>query len=244
MAIDRHGNVVIRKDFWADGVWHTVFLLLPALAGWVIVTLILIHGTYATFRYEPQKLQAGFFFMIFAFLFALAAIPLFKSVTTLFSEKIIFANDRIIYLGFGSYSLPYQSIRRITLKEWRGPFGMGRFLFFVSVDSMGKERMYLIPRWKTLSKGVLARELSSHMTLNLLDRGLLSFYAALPGRDWWLPVILLAFGVIIVFSFLAAITSPETMASVAVFFWLLAVIALTFVLACYLDRKKNVMFVC
>ena len=240
MAVDRYGNAVIKKDFWADGGWYTVFFLLPVFAGWVVITIILIYGTYATFRYEPQKLQAGFLFIVFAFLFCLAAIPLFKSVWTLLSERIIFTNERIIYLGFGSYSLPYKSIKRVTLREWPGPFGAERFLFFVASDSAGKERLYLIPRWKTLAQGALTLELSRHMTLNLLDRGLLSFYAVLPGRDWWLPAILSAFGAVLVFSFLAARISPEQTASVVVFFWLIAISVLIFILARYLGRKKEV----
>ena len=240
MAVDKYGNTIIKKDLWADGGWYTAFVLVPILAGWVILFFLLIYGVYFTFRYDIEHAKAGFLFITFAFLVSLGAIPFARSVWILLTEKIIFTSERFIYQGFGSYSLPYKSIKRITLREKKGPFGRERLLAISATADTGQERFYIIPRWKTLSGGTLAQEFSKRISLSLLDRGLLAYYAASAGREWWLPIILAFAALVAIFSFLLARTSPESTSSIAVLFWLVLAILLIIFLARYIGRKKDI----
>ena len=240
MAIDRYGNTVIKKNFWADGGWHTAFVLAPILAGWVILFFLLIYGAYFTFRYDTEHIKAGFLFITFAFLVGLGVIPFARSVQVLLTEKIIFTSELFIYQGFGSYSLPYKSIKRIALRDKKGPFGSERLLAISAAEEAGQERFYIIPRWKTLSGGILAQEFSKRVSLSLLDRGLLAYYAASIGREWWLSVILAFVALVTLFSFLLARTSPESAASIVVLFWLALSALLVIFLARYIVIKKSV----
>lgn len=240
MTIDRYGNAVIKKDFWTDGTWYAAFFFLPALVLWLIVTVVLIYGAYFTFRYEIEHLKAGFFFIIFAFLAGLSFFPFLKSVWALLTERMIFTDERIIYRGFGSYSVPYQKIKRVVLREREGLFGAEQFLFFAAADEFGKETLYLIPRWRTLAGGVLAKELSQHMKLNLIDLGLLSFYAARPGREWLMAAILSGGGIFLFVTFLVARASPGALASITVFLWLALAIAVIVLIARYLNGKRPI----
>lgn len=240
MAVDKYGNTIIKKDFWADGSWYTAFVLVPILAGWVILFFLLIYGAYFTFRYDMEHAKAGFLFIVFAFLVGLGAISFARSVWTLLTEKVVFTSERFIYQGFGSYSLPYKSIKRIALREKKGPFGRERLLAVSATADAGRERFYIIPRWKTLSGGILAQEFSKRISLSLLDRGLLSYYAASAGREWWLPVTLASAALITIISFLIARTSPESTSSIAVMLWLALATLLIIFLARYIGRKKDV----
>lgn len=240
MAVDKYGNTVIKKDFWADGGWYTAFILLPLLAAWIIVFFLLTYGAYFTFRYDIEHAKAGFLFIVFAFLIGFDAIPFARSVWTLFTEKVIFTSERFMYHGFGSYSLPYKSIKHMTLRERQGPFGRESFLAIIAADERGRERAYIIPRWRTLSGGTLSQEFSKYITLTLLDRGLLAYYAYSAGREWWLAFILAGTALSAILSFLVARASPESTASLTVLFWLALALALVVFFARYIGRKKYV----
>lgn len=240
MGIDKNGDTIIKKEFWADGIWYAAFLLIPLALSWVIIIIILIYGAYFTLYYEPAKLQVVFFFILFSALSSVAVAALIKSVWTIFTEKIVIANDQITYSGFGSYSLPYRSIKRVALKETSGPFGKERFLFFVGPDGVGNEGWFLIPRWKSLSGGVLTRELEKRTQVSLFNRSLLTFYISFHGKEWWLPVTLAVSAIILIFSFLIARGAPEKAATLTVLLWLFLESALIFFIARYINRKKGI----
>ncbi|MDO8560938.1 MAG: hypothetical protein Q7R91_01845 [bacterium] len=240
MAVDKQENTVIKKDFWADGVWHTVFFLIPLLIGWVIIFFLLVYGAYFTFKYDTGHIKIGFLFTIFALLVGLSVIPLAWSVWILLTEKITFASDRFTYSGFGSYSILYKSIQRIASREKRLFGGRGQFLVFLANDKFGRGHFYVIPRWKTLAGGVISQELSKRTTLSLLDYSLLRYYSASAAREWWLAAILIFVALAAVVSFFAAKTSPENASGATVIFWFILSSLLIFLFVRYIVRKKDV----
>ncbi|MBI2639617.1 MAG: hypothetical protein HYW90_01850 [Candidatus Sungbacteria bacterium] len=232
-------NKVIRKDFWADGVWQVVFLLLPLAVGSVISVAILLYGAYATFQYEPEHGRAIFLFSLF-FLIGTAAAALFiRTLWKSLNEKMTFTNEQISYGGFGSFSLPYSSIKRVALSEHEGLLGKERMLFFLAGDGVSKDKMYAIPRWNSLAGGVLARELSSRMTLSILDHNILSFYAARRGVERFLPLLFAGAGILFVISFFIARSSGGVLAGLIMLFWITLAAAIIFILWRHMSIRKK-----
>lgn len=233
-------NTIIKKDFWADGVWYAAFFLLPLLIFSIVLVAILVYGAYATFRYEFEHLRAGFLFLVFALIGGATAAIFAKNVWIILREKAILTSDRIIYSGFDSFSLPYGSIKGVKLTDRKGLFGSEKLLFLVARDEIGREKMYAIPRWHALGNGLLARELSKRMTLSLLDRNALSFYSPAKGHEWILAVIFVSAGVLFVISFLIARAYLASFGGIAILFWVLLAFLLIFVSYRYFSRKKSV----
>lgn len=231
---------VVRKRFWADGTWLSAFFLVPFFLGLAFFDVILIFGTYAALRTGSAGLKAVLLFSVFIVLISIAAIMAFRSVFASFFERMEFTPDRIIYRGFGAYVLPYQNITRVTLKERRGVFGRERFLFFAASDGSGGERFYLIPRWRALTGGFLSRILGERMKISIIDRGLLSFYAAFPGKDWIMYCGLAAIAALFIFSFVSARSAPEAFSGIAIFLWILLLATIIALLARYFQRKREV----
>ena len=153
-----------------------------------------------------------------------------------------FTPDRIAYHGYGAYEIPYKNIMRIALKERKGFLGRERFLFFVARDAYGNMRSYLIPRWHTLAGGVLNRILDERMKLSILNRGLLSFYAAFPEKDWLTPLALGILSVHFGIFFFLAKSKPETFASTAIGVWLAILVATAIILLRHFQKKSKILF--
>ena len=240
MATDKYGNSVIRKDFWADGVWQAVFLLIPIFIGALLFEVILAYGAYAAFQREPEHIRVLILFFTFSLVGAASLVFLGRNIWALLNEKITLTSDRLSYTGFGSFSIPYSSIKRVTISEHAGILDKERRLFFVAGDGVTKDKMYAIPRWRSLAGGVLARELSSRMTLSILDHNALSFYTPKGGKERFLPYLLLTAGVFFIISFLAVRGSSGAIVGVIIFIWFLLASAFIFTLWRYLRIKKNV----
>lgn len=234
---------IIRKDFWADGVWQVVFFLLPLALGSVIFVIMLFYGTYATFQYEPERGRTVLLFSLFSLVGAATVAFFIRSVWKILNEKIVFTSERISYIGFGSFSLPYSSIKRVTLSKHAGLLGKERTLFFVAGDGVSKDKMHAIPRWNSLARGTLARELASRMTLSILDHNVLSFYAARRGIERFLPLVFTGTGILFIASFFIARSSGEVPAGFIMLFWLILAAATIFVLWRHatMMKKKAVM---
>lgn len=243
MIGDKSTNVTIRKDFWTDGVWQVAFFLLPLALGSVVFVIILFYGTYATFQYEPERGRAVLLFSLFSLVGAGTAAFFIRSVWKILNEKIVFTSERISYTGFGSFSLPYSSIKRVTLSEHKGLLGKERALFFVAGDGISKDKTYAIPRWNSLVGGVLARELAGRTTLNILDHNVLSFYTARRGIERFLPLVFAGTGILFITSFFIARSSGGVLAGFIMFFWLILAAATIFVLWRHatMMKKKAVM---
>lgn len=243
MIGDKSTNVTIRKDFWADGVWQVAFFLLPLALGSVVFVIILFYGTYETFQYEPERGQAVLLFSLFSLIGTATAALFIRSVWKILNEKIVFTSERISYTGFGSFSLPYSSIKRVTLSEHTGLLGNERALFFVSGDGVSKDKMYAIPRWSSLAGGVLARELAGRITLSILDHNVLSFYATRHGIERFLPLVFAGTGILFIASFFIARSSGGVLAGFIMFFWLILAAATIFILWRHatMMKKKAVM---
>lgn len=232
-------KTVIRKDFWSDGLWYGVFLFIPLAFLWIALVGVLAYGASNDFFGSTPHIRAGIFFIFFAVLGVLGLWSFLRGLWSFLTEKFVFTDDQIFYQGFGQYSLLYHDIRRITLRERKGPFGKERVLVFVGSE-YGNERLYVIPRWKSLSKGVLASEIARRTRLNLLDQGLLSYYVPSHRREWVFPAFVAGSALMVVGSFLLARLAPEETAGPVVFFWLILGLLIPVFFFWYVVRKQNV----